>query len=551
MKKFLFPLLLLLAGACLFAVSFFTGSSGSDDVDVEIQKVAYVMPAAHQVYANKEALDGKHYLFKARIKNNSGKALEDVTVRYRVPGFIEWTELDVIGEMFEGQTAAVVCYPKFKEEITAKMTESLEKAEIEITWDGAEEDDVIEEEFAFRITNRNEFIFTNVPKSEVAGWADVFSNKELLACFVTPNDPIVKYYTQVLQEKVLKGESAAVAQDVKGAVNVLCGIYEATRMSHMVYSSTQFIPKQMDDVSSSAQHNRLPREVITGNTGLCLELSLLYASVLSAAGIDPIIYLIPGHAYPGFKMKGQYYAIEATGIGGEGLGSISDVKTAFEAGQKQLQEFIQKAQMGDPRYAIIDVHALHGQGVTPMNLNDDAFMRKKVDEIAAKFAPGATKNVAVAATRKRSSSGASSGGGNNSGGGGSSSANRTAGPLSFALPSGWSARRRPYPDMPIVSLEAISPDMTANAMVYDVAATSVDEAMGVIAQYLSYMGSEVTYDRNGNSLQGQTFSMNGNYLWKGRATRTNSGIRIVAVGTYDYLFNQKAGTINSIINSIR
>jgi len=32
------------------------------------------------------------------------------------------------------------------------------------------------------------------------------------------------------------------------------------------------------------------------------------------------IYLIPGHGLPGFKMNGKYYAIESTGIGGEGMG---------------------------------------------------------------------------------------------------------------------------------------------------------------------------------------------------------------------------------------
>ncbi|MEZ4687708.1 MAG: hypothetical protein R3B47_17090 [Bacteroidia bacterium] len=377
MKKLTLPLILLLGGALLVAASYLGGGSGSGDVDVQFQKASFIMPAAHHVYANPEALSGEYYLFKARITNNSGKMLEDVTVRYRVPGFIEWTELDVIGEMFDGQTASVACYPKFKEDITEKMTASMEKAEVEVTWDGASDDDMVEEEFAFRIVNRNDFIFTGIPQEEIAGWADVFDNTELLACFVTPNDPIVKYYTQIVQEKVLKGEDASVTKDPKGAVRFMCGIYEATRMAHMVYSGTKGLPQSLEDVSTNSQHNRLPREVITGNTGLCLELSLLYASVMSAAGIDPIIYLIPGHAYPGFRMQGQYYAIEATGIGGEGLGGINSVEQAFQTGQKELEEFIKFAQMGDPRYSIIDVHALNAQGVTPMALKDDEFLRKK------------------------------------------------------------------------------------------------------------------------------------------------------------------------------
>src|SRR5690606_11312353 len=277
---------------------------------------------------------------KAKITNNSKQVLEDVKVRYRVPGYIEWTDLDVIGEMYAGQTAAVLCYPKFNNDITNKTTESREKAEIEISWKGADEDDIIEESFAFRIANRNEYMFTNIPAEEISGWADVYNNDALLACFVTPNDPIVQYYTQNIQEKILKGETASVTKDPKEAVRFLTGIYQATLQSHMVYSGTKGIPESLQDVSKFSQHNRLPREIITGNTGLCLELSLLYASVLSNAGLEPIIFLVPGHAYPGFKLNNQYFAIEATGIGGEGLGSIMTAEQAFMKGQEQLTKFI-------------------------------------------------------------------------------------------------------------------------------------------------------------------------------------------------------------------
>ena len=376
MKKLIIPLLVSGIGLLLFGASFLFSTNGAGSLDIYIVKTATIMPAAHNVYANEEALDGKYYLFKAKITNTSKKTLEDVTVRYRIPGYIEWTELDIIGEMFPGQTASVRCYPKFPESIAEKMTESMEKAEIEITWDGASEDDMIEEEFGFRISSRNEYMFTNIPPSEIAGWADVYNNDALLACYVTPNDPIVQYYTQNIQEKILMGEAASVTKDPNEAVRFLVGIYNATILSHMVYSGTKGIPESLQDVSKFSQKNRLPREVITGNTGLCLELSLLYASVLSNAGLDPIIFLIPGHAYPGFKLNGQYYAIEATGIGGEGLGKIMTAEEAFETGQKELSEFIPKWQNGDPRYTLVDIHEVNQQGVTPMALKDDAFYVK-------------------------------------------------------------------------------------------------------------------------------------------------------------------------------
>ena len=56
-----------------------------------------------------------------------------------IPDHIDWTELAVSGEMFTGQTLVIPCYPKFKDNITEKTTESIEKAEIEMIEQGQPE----------------------------------------------------------------------------------------------------------------------------------------------------------------------------------------------------------------------------------------------------------------------------------------------------------------------------------------------------------------------------------------------------------------------------
>ncbi len=542
MKKLAIPLLLLLVGVALTAFSFISGGSTSGELDVEIVKTSTIMPAAHNVYANPDALNGKYFLFKTKITNNTNIALEDVTVRYRIPGYIDWTELDVIGEMYQGQTASVLCYPKFKEDIAEKTAESTEKAEIEISWDGAEEDDIVEEDFSFRISNRNEYMFTNIPSEEIAGWGDVYNNDALLACFVTPNDPIVKYYTQNIQEKILKGEAAGVTKDPKEAVRFLAGIYQATMQSGMVYSGTKGIPESLQDVSQLSQHNRLPREVITGNTGLCLELSLLYASVLSNAGLDPIIFLVPGHAYPGFKLNGQFYALEATGIGGEGLGGSMSVEQAFEKGMKQLGEFMQYAQQGDPRYTLVDIHAVNLDGATPMNLKDDDFLRKKVDDIVANWS--SKLNMSNNAIAQNSGGGNASNNSTNSGGSASSG-------LSFSIPRGWQTYQYPYPDLPILTAQVVSPSQEVVVSVFDVQTSSAQVALQTVATGLSYYGSELQYQINGNQIVGQTYSQNGTLNWVGKTVRGPNGMRFVAVGSYDYLYNQNSSVINQIFKSIR
>lgn len=542
MKKSALPLGIVLIGLALFCLSFINSKSNSKNLDVEIDKTAFIMPAAHRVYANPDALNGKYYLFKAKITNNGDTTLEDVTVRYRIPDYIDWTELTVSGEMFPGQTLVIPCYPKFKDDITEKTTESIEKAEIEISWDGAEEDDTIEEEFSFKLTNRNEYVYTNIKKEEISTWSDVYNNDALLACFVTPNDPVVKYYTQNLQEKLLKGEAASISKDPKDAVRFLAGIYEATLKSHMVYSGTKGIPQSTDDVESMVQQIRLPREVITGNTGLCIELSCLYASTLSAAGIDPIIFLVPGHAYPGFRMNGQYYAIEATGINGEGLGGIMSAEDAFKKGQKQLQEFIQRSQSGDPRYTLVDIHAVNQQGATAMNLKDNDFMRKKVDDIVASWSGGQSVQPNRKQPNRKQPKNSINVPNNRI---------RTNNALSFAIPSGWQTMMRPVQGIPVLTAQVVAPDQMTTVSVFDIPVSNTQQALATINQYFYNFGMEMQYQSNGNGISGQTYSSNGTFNWIGKTIKTRNGIRFVAVGAPDYIYNQNSRIINQVYNSIR
>lgn len=534
MKKFKIPVAIAGLGLILLTLSFFGFTKGDTDLDVQIEKADFIMPAAHRVYSNPDALDGKYYLFKAKIDNKGKSTLEDVTVKYRIPGIVDWTQLDISGQLFPGQSFIVPCYPKLPDNVTERTTSSVEKVEIEISWDGAEEDDIIVQDFGFKLTNRNEYVYTGIKKEEISGWADVYDNDELIACFVTPNDPIVKYYTQNLQEKLLKGEAASVTRKPEDGVRFMSGIYEATRKAHMVYSGTKGIPQSTDDVQSMVQQIRLPREVITGNTGLCIELSCLYASVMSAAGLDPVIYFVPGHAYPGFRMNGQYFAIEATAINGEGLGGIATAEDAFKKGQQQLQEFMQLAQMGDPRYNVVDIHAVNQEGITSMDLKDDSFLRKKVDDIAMSWTAEESGMMPDPGPKP-----------------GPNPQPSIRGNYSMQIPAGWQVFQRPAPQLPIITAQVVAPDQMTTATIFDIQAANTQQAMQIINQQFARQNMVVEYQTNGNGISGQTYSDLGVFHWIGKALPRNNGIRIVAIGAPDYLYQQNSSIINQVYNTIR
>jgi len=390
---FAIPVVFLLAAAAVLWMGFTRETAvskmvGDGELDIQIFPLQAMMPAAYKVYANPMALDGRFYFCKVVVDNKGSGELQDVKVDYSVPGYIDWTTADEIRYILPGGASVVAIYPQFPQRVVEKTTQSSERMQIRITYMNSGKLEKYEKTYPFQMLSRNDYMYTNIPVNEIRGQQDMEDNNDLAPVFITPQDPIVKYYTQQVQEKVLGGATAGVSQNPQEVVRFMMGVYEATRRTGMVYSGTSGAQQEIGDIVSTQQKVRLPREVITGNTGLCIEMAFLYASVFASEGLDPVIFFVPGHAYPGVRVNGQYLAIEATAVGGAGLGYIATADQAFETGMKQLNEFMQKAQQGAPGYSLIDVKQLINSGVHPMELTDDNFMRIKVDQLAQRMALG-------------------------------------------------------------------------------------------------------------------------------------------------------------------
>ncbi|MEP7167839.1 MAG: hypothetical protein ABI855_00560 [Bacteroidota bacterium] len=543
MKKYTLPLILIIAGAAMLGFQNFTSGS-MNDLDIKIENTPVIMPCAYKVYANPEALSGRFYLFKMLVTNNGSRPVRNLKASFSIPKYIESTELEKMSQLNPGQSVVIPCYPAFNDDVINKTTSSKEKVKIKIETSGGE----TEREFAFEMKGRNEFLYSCIPPDEIRTNADMEDNNPLLVCLVTPEDPIIKYYTQQIQEKVLKGEQASVSRKPEEAVRFLMGIYQATYLSHMVYSGTAGVPEKISDLSTLVQSLRLPREVVTGNTGLCIELTLLYASVMMSEGLDPVIFLIPGHAYPGFKLNGQYYAIESTAIGGEGIGGRSDAETALKAGMKNIDEFVKAYQSGDDRYSIVDVREMVAQQVKPMELKDDQFLRQKIDQIALTFTGGNAipENVNM-----------NQGGGNNSDAGndGGNGMARYSGSVSFSYPSTWAKTRTPFPQLPQILYQMTSPDQIAVLQVYQIpGAQNGNSALTMIQQQLYVLGERVQFQAAGSKgsfeiFNGATYYDGGTLQWQAYIKRSGNGVAALIVGTnsgngaYNGVFNQVIGTL--------
>ncbi len=565
MKKFLLPAILAVVGVVLLLLPMFRSSG---NIDVKIQPATVIMPAAYKVYANPDVAGGRYNLFKAVVKNTGPGEIRNFKVQFRVPGLIDdWADIPATTNLLPGQTAVVTCFPVFPESITERNTSSKEKTEIRFLYGGKANPIEHDESFNFDMTSVNDIVFTNMSDQDKASFSDLTENRELYACMVSAEDPIIKHYAETVQQKILCGEEGAgvggngqiTDKAIAEKVRVMEGVYNATLISHMVYSETQSGVTQFGDNTSSTEHIRLPREVVSGNTGLCIELAIFHASVYKAAGLDPVIFLIPGHAYPGIKVGNQYIAIESTGIGGVGLGSIMTADEALQTGMTELKTFYQEASKGNPAYKLLDINELYADGYQDMELKPDPIMEGEADKItqawptcllsaiaeAQKAAPAArtapARRTAYAPRPRRSSSS-------------SGWASYSLSSVNVSYPASWQVFYRPVAQFPAITMAAMSPDKTGQVEAFSIpGAYNPEQAMAYIRASLGRMGENVTYSEAGMyngfaRFNGTTYSGQAAFRWAGLFKNSGSGVEGIVVGTPG---GGNSAVINQIFSSIQ
>ncbi len=117
---------------------------------------------------------------------------------------------------------------------------------------------------------------------------------EILASFVTPNDPsvidVLSKAQDIAKEKYGRSSfEGYLLHDPNKILEEMDAIYTALKGIGIRYS----LPPA--SFESTFQKIRLPRDVIANKIATCIDFSILFASVLEAAGIKPIILMYKGH----------------------------------------------------------------------------------------------------------------------------------------------------------------------------------------------------------------------------------------------------------------
>lgn len=356
------------------------GGPGAGDLEYRLDVKPTVMTVAYKAYGNEDAADGKYWLARVVMENDGESALEDVAVSYRIPDYLDWTTPQTIEEVLPGQTRVVPIYPKLPTRVTSLRSRTPSSLEIKFAWNDGQEDHEKIEVRQFEFRGVNEIEYTSLAADEMLTWHDMYDNAEITAAYVTDEDQVVRQYLGEISETMGGMPICSTGEELAKTME---SIYVYQVGTGMTYSGNKGVPERLGDATSTVQSVRLPRDVIYQNSGLCIELAMLWAALGQGSSAKAYLALVPGHCFPVLEANdGTIIAIESTGIGGSNLGGTMKFADAVEAGNKQFNQLMR----GEVPGVLIDVVLHQGRGVRPpefeaVNLAD---LARLLDERTAK-----------------------------------------------------------------------------------------------------------------------------------------------------------------------
>jgi hypothetical protein len=509
-----------------------------------------VMSFGYKVYANPQVGEGRYFLSKLVLKNTGGRPIRDLTISYQVPDYIPWTTPEVSGQLPAGTSIVALYYPKFPERITHLANQTTASLEVKLQWreeGGAPKEQVLRDDFT--IYGVNEVQYSDLPADDMLTWYDQWNLAQFVVCMVTPNDPVVKEYAAAITKR-MGGTLAGATQDPDQIVELMKATYDYMRETGMRYASAEGVPVSIGDVKTLVQTVRLPRDVITSNNGLCIELAILWASILDQLGCQTYIVMRPGHAFTIVAAGDKYFPVECTAITPKAVGATTDVP--FEKAMQMAVEDLQKQQ-----YKIFfSVQQYRGQGYASPELPE-----VDVDKIKSMLASrereeAEAKNIAQ--NQSQQSQEGAQGQSQTQGQPAQQGMTRyehSAGLVSFSYPHSWKVLQPPT--QLGITFRVYDPSTLMGLDVVEVPnANSASEALKTVGRAFARAGSRISVNdskRQGDLtvVLGRTVGSSGDHEWFGVFRPVRGGVIGVAAGSPAANFASNRQALLQLLDTVR
>lgn len=311
------------------------------DLSIDVVVVPEVMTAVYKDYSGQTG----NFLAKTIIKNNGSQPVTNFHISYSVPGYVETAGQEDYPVILPGETVNDYCYPTFDPK-TMKGIDSKMQAELDVnyTYDGAGGPKGTSKKFAF--LSHNDWVHSYLPVDEQLTFADGVDNAQMLAAWVTKDDPDVNRIAKRITAGIYTGTDSGAWKAVTRVWNTLS------------YYHFQYVSEPASYWTQDAQQVQFPIETINNGGGNCVDLSVLFSSLLEAISVKTYLGLSTGHCQIMFQLpeSGNQYVIEETLIGNRSV----NLDYAILAGKNTYGQQTKKN-----HWVQIDVEQAWANGMVP------------------------------------------------------------------------------------------------------------------------------------------------------------------------------------------
>lgn len=186
-------------------------------------------------------------------------------------------------------------------------------------------------------------------------WGKGFKFAQFIASWVTPHDSRVENVLSAAKE-LMPGRRLPGYEDWKDAAGQeretrlqARAIYSALKQDKLSYVKSSLTFGANTNIS---ERIRTPRESIMASSANCIDAAVLFASAFENLGMDPVIVLVPGHAYAGVKLGENTDSYLYIDVALTGRVSFETAVSSADRGLARLQPAqITKIQIADARRA--------------------------------------------------------------------------------------------------------------------------------------------------------------------------------------------------------
>ncbi len=248
-----------------------------------------VFPAFANYASLQKPQDRKWATVTVVVSNHTDAPLRR-RIMVQIPG---WSDQEVqIAELGAGQSRTLLFAPSFLPRLYANHEITAATASITVT----------------DMAGRTVYATTLPVRLRAAQdmyWGDNFQHAQLIASWVTPHDTRVQQVLALAKEfapgRRLPGYEEWKKADLQARSTYAQAqaIYRALQAKGVSYVKSSATLGQHQAVSERV---RLPRESLRDASANCIDGAVMYASLFENLGMDPVVVVVPGHAYAGVRL---------------------------------------------------------------------------------------------------------------------------------------------------------------------------------------------------------------------------------------------------------